>query len=595
MSREQVIRSISGVTAVYCLIFAPWFAWALHAQEGLTGDSDTRQTVNARVVFWDTGRPYKQGAAPSAAIEDKSRWTRVPIGTNEDYRFNGDCVVENEYVWLYLPAYENSPAVLWGKSSTADARRLTLYTYDAQGQRRNGPKGIKVLRNVGHEAVVEYGTGTQRDATHKVAYRVVAGMHWIEAKPIENAGGLGIDVKSQLVVVPSEFGEDFICDSLKQKSGAKVSIPRDNLVIGLDCDGNSVSVITYPSVDQAGDILIGSDKAVSNHGHPVFPSISAVNANFKGQSIFVGLLDDRDNWHFERIRRIYSSSGQYISDWKPPYQGRWRLTGRVRGRHRINDVTGDHFAFACSWSGTFEYLFMYLYARTEDTPADIVTPMDIYRETLGAGPSAYLLESDIRGGVQKSTKRTKHRDVCGTVNDLKDTWKDHLDRVKKDPNYISDLAEDAKAIMERLENRCNEYRTFVEALGEVCAAMEAKQGTAEYRQFASSIRKHHAELDKMKPTRYAYGCQVADEIERICREQPERLTTDRQRLDELAERVRAVAQFQEDSLKPYRRITAAISDLCLERRESGRDELKHYVTVIGRLCRQLLRNRDPEE
>ena len=75
----------------------------------------------------------------------------------------------------------------------------------------------------------------------------------------------------------------------------------------------------------------------------------------------------------------------------------------------------------------------------------------------------------------------------------------------------------------------------------------------------------------------------------------ERLTTDRQHLDELAERVRAVAQFQEDSLKPYRRITAAISDLCLERRETSRDDLKHYATVIGRLCRRLLRNRDPEE
>jgi len=163
---------------------------------------------------------------------------------------------------------------------------------------------------------------------------------------------------------------------------------------------------------------------------------------------------------------------------------------------------------------------MYLYARTEDTPADIVTPMDMYRETLGTGPSAYLLESDIRGGVQKSPNRTKHRDVCGTVNDMKDTWKNHLDRVEKDPNYISNLTEDAKAIVERLENRCNEYQTFVVALGEICAEMEAKQGTAELRQFAGSIRKHHAELDKMKPTRYAYGCQVADGIERICREQP---------------------------------------------------------------------------
>ncbi len=595
MSRKHAIPWSFGVTTVYSLILAPWFAWEVFAQGDFSEDNDKRQAINARVVVWDTGRPYMQGATPSVSLEDKSKWTRVAIGTNEDYRFHGDCVVENEHAWLYLPASENSPAVLSGKSRPGTTRRLTLYEYDAQGQRRNGPKHIRLLKNAGREAVVEYGTGTQRDAALKVAYRMVGGTHWVEAKPVENAGGLGVGIKSRLVVVPSEFGEDFICDSLKQKPGAKVSIPRDNLVIVPGGDGNSMSVITYPSIDQAGEILIGADEAISSRGQRVSPSVSAINTKFKGQSIFIGLLENQDTWHFERIGRIYSSSGQYISDWKPPYPGRWRLTGRVRGRYRINDVTGDHFAFACSWSGTFEYLFMYLYARTEDTPADIVTPMGIYRETLGVGRNAYLLESDVRGGVQKSPKRTKHRDVCGTVNDLKDTWNNHLDRFEKDPKYLSNLTEDAKAIMERLENRCNEYRSSVAALGDVCAEMEATQGTANYRQFASSIRKHHAELDKMKPTRFAYGCQIADEIERICREQPERLTTDRQHLDELAERVRAVAQFQEDSLKPYRRITAAISDLCLERRESSRDKLEHYVTVIGRLCRQLLRNRDPEE
>ncbi len=584
MSKQLAIRLFLGLTAIYCLILAPWFAWEILAQEDVSGDNDTRQTVNARVVVWDTGRPYKQGARSFVAIDDKSKWTRVPIGVDEAHEFNGDCVVENEHVRLYLPASENRSAVVWGKSGMGTAHRLTLNEYDMQSQRPSGPKHIKVSMNAGREAMVEYGTGTQRDTRLKVAYRMASGTRWVEAKPMENAGGLGIGIKSRLVVVPREFGEDFICDSSKQKPGARVSIPQGNLVIGLDGDGDFVGVITYPSIDQASDILIGVDDAVRE-----------ASARFKGQSIFVGLLDGRDNWHFERIRRIYSASGQYVSDWKQPYPGRWRLTGRVRGRYRTNDVTGDDFVFACSWSGTFEYLFMYLYARSEDAPAGITTPMDIYRETLGEGPNAYLLETDVREGVQERAKKTKHRDVCGTVNDLKETWKDHLDRVEKDPDYISNLTEDAKTIMERLENRCNEYRTFVVALGEVCAEMEAKQETAEFRQFASSIREHHAELVNMKPTRYVYGCQTADEIEGICREQPDRLATGRKHLDELAERVRAVAQFQEDSLKPYRRITAAISNLCLERRETRGDELKRYVTAIGRLCRQLLRNRDAEE
>lgn len=210
--------------AVYCLILAPCFAWEAPAQDDSSTGNDAKQAEGERVIVWDTMRPHRQGAAPSAPHDDRSGWTHVPIGTDEDYRFTGDCVVENEHIWLHLPASENSPAVLWGKSDTGTAPRLTLYEYDTQAQRRGGPKHIKVLVNAGHEAAVEYATQTQRNATLRVAYRMAGGKHWIEVKPIENAGGLGIGIKSRLVVVPSEFGEDFICDPLKEKPGTKVSL-----------------------------------------------------------------------------------------------------------------------------------------------------------------------------------------------------------------------------------------------------------------------------------------------------------------------------------------------------------------------------------
>jgi hypothetical protein len=237
---------------------------------------------------------------------------------------------------------------------------------------------------------------------------------------------------------------------------------------------------------------------------------------------------------------------------------------------------------------------MYMYAPTEDTRADIVTPLNVYRETLGEGPNAYLLETDGRRDVHKEATRTKHRDVCGTVNDLKATWKDHLDRVKDDPNYISDLTGDAKAIMGRLESRLNEYREFAAAVAGVYEQMKERQGSAEYERFARGVRGHCDQLERVKPTRYAYGCRTADEIERISKEEPERLRDDCSHLDKLAEEVRDTAQLQEDNLKEYRKITSRISNTCQERRE-GREELNRYVTVVGRLCRQILRNRDPEE
>ena len=49
------------------------------------------------------------------------------------------------------------------------------------------------------------------------------------------------------------------------------------------------------------------------------------------------------------------------------------------------DTAEADFTFTSPVSGKLEYLVMYLYDRTEETPKDISTPMDVYRETIGGG------------------------------------------------------------------------------------------------------------------------------------------------------------------------------------------------------------------
>ena len=299
MLRHQEIRSFSGAILICSLTLALPPARNVFAQENSSNAASAKQTASRGVIVWDTRRSYKGEDHEFAASEGESKWVRVPIDASNDHRFSGDCVVENEHLWLRLPASKNSAAFLWGKTGGPAPLGIALYEYDEEGRRSSGAKSIRILRNANHEAVVEYGVRTPRKRMVKVEYRVASGKHWIEAKPAENAGRLGIGVKSQLVIVPNEFGEDFICDSRKQKPGSMVSLPRDNLVIALNCDGNFMSVLTYPSIDQAGDVLIGSDQAVANHGQRVSPSVAAANAKFDGKSVFVGLLPHQDNWYCE--------------------------------------------------------------------------------------------------------------------------------------------------------------------------------------------------------------------------------------------------------------------------------------------------------
>jgi hypothetical protein len=486
-------------------------------------------------------------------------------------------------------------ALLQAKDRDGAPAAVAIRQYDNDGQRAKGPHAARVLANGNREAVIEFGTRAAEGKTVKVAYRLGADKHWVEAKPVENAGRVGVGVKSQLVIAPSRFGEDFICDSSKQQPGATIPLPHDNLAVVLNCDGDFMSVLTYPSLQQAGDVVIASDGPVNNHGRLVSPSVAEVNARFHGKSVFIGLLPHRGNWHFERINKVYSSSGQYISGWSPPYPGAWRLAGRVGGRYRTNDVLDGRFVFACSWSGAFEYLFMYLSAPTQDTPPNVATPMQVYAETLGAGPNAYLTDTEQPSAGRAAPRRTKHRDVCGTVNDLKETWKDYLVRIEKDPGYVPNLTADAKAIVERMESRLSEYRGLSEALAPLCAEMNAARGGAEFVEFARAVQACRQELEGVKAPRHLYARQVADQIEQIAREQPERLRTDRQHLDLLAEEVRSVASAQEGTLKQYRKIASRLSSLCQQKRGAEQQEWERYAAAIGKLCRKVLRNRDPEE
>jgi hypothetical protein len=112
---------------------------------------------------------------------------------------------------------------------------------------------------------------------------------------------------------------------------------------------------------------------------------------------------------------------------------------------------------------------------------------------------------------------------------------------------------------------------------------------------AAAVGNACEQLRAVKTIRPGEGFQIADQIARISREQPDRLRTDGDQLDKLAEQVRAAAQFREDRLKEYRAIAAATAQLCQAKWESDQPRLKELAGAVGRLCRTVLRNRDPEE
>ncbi|MCK4625286.1 MAG: hypothetical protein KAV00_08255, partial [Phycisphaerae bacterium] len=112
--------------------------------------------------------------------------------------------------------------------------------------------------------------------------------------------------------------------------------------------------------------------------------------------LIAAALNNLGNWHFEKVAKKIRKADKYTVAWKPKYPGLWRMVGCVgegdvhdfRFKHysfdvRVDDPEKDRFVFKSPATGWLEYVVVYLYDRTERTPKNISTPMDVYRESIG--------------------------------------------------------------------------------------------------------------------------------------------------------------------------------------------------------------------
>jgi hypothetical protein len=94
-------------------------------------------------------------------------------------------------------------------------------------------------------------------------------------------------------------------------------------------------------------------------------------------------------WKYPYERDVKGSPFRKGEAWWPMYPGKWRLVSRIAGKCRTTPVivTKDavgrkDLAYKPPASGPLEWVFIYLYDRTPDTPQDVYTPMDICREAI---------------------------------------------------------------------------------------------------------------------------------------------------------------------------------------------------------------------
>ncbi|MCK4625487.1 MAG: right-handed parallel beta-helix repeat-containing protein [Phycisphaerae bacterium] len=363
------------------------------------------------VKLWDVGEkhPWHNGFKPYAKQE---LWKQVPYGET-NHKFKGDAVIENEFFYLYFYRTITLHGKVDGKPRIWRNVLYKVYV-DPDGRRNYGhsqPKYFKIIKNTNQEIVVEHQGGKSVTTT----YRFPVGKPWFEVRGVKSATELGIHGKVRMGLAPVEGGNDFVVDSLRDPPG-RPNAPDGKMIL---CFYENITnpcmwVFTWTSPFKEAAPWFLNDSGPKGDTMWCSPGkwggleiprkwpgcITSSWAKFgKDGGVVLGALVYPNNWYRQQVGKPVKKGNVYTSKWKPPYPGRWRMTVRVAekkydqgfkydgktkfpAKYFSKDVYDGNFTFKSPMDGILDYVIMYMYDRTKDTPSDIQTPMDQYRWTV---------------------------------------------------------------------------------------------------------------------------------------------------------------------------------------------------------------------
>ncbi len=357
------------------------------------------------VIIWDTNQHYTGNQFPMGeAFANKASWTQVPYGTT-NYTFNGDAMIENEYFYLFLFSSTLDAVGVYAKYDGGNygvQQGAELYKVYDTGERDFGMGTLytKIQQNTPEEIIVEHaGIGANSGQPVVTTYHIPK-KPWIEVRPVSRANQQGMHMKSRLAnFLFQNINDDIILDGLKHGNFEENVYPSAGSIGEINFhrmrsssyydDQDFMYFLTFPPGTETNSLTYQG----IHYPDPFWEDVSdtpCIGANYAylGEKVVVGVLNFRDNWKREDVNQSITTGQTYTSIFTAPYAGKWRITGVFSDDDwnitdyfsEINVNTGDHFTFTSPRSGTLEYLVMYMFDRTADTPFNIITPMDVHKE-----------------------------------------------------------------------------------------------------------------------------------------------------------------------------------------------------------------------
>ena len=512
---------------------------------GAFGMSSTHRTEAAtNIIVWDTSARI----ASEADVSARSGWKAVPAEIfaleadpakaasdpgyyGREYNFKGDAVIENHSLaavfWsangrvvIYSKADATSPGGV--SSGTSNLGRKILEFVPSQSKTQ--PTSIsrcEILRNAGDELALEILFST-KGSTEMSAVFTFGKSEIVEIKPGEKMKSVSLFSQIPYAVVPGFIGDDLIFGPAEFASTNTLSIPADNLFLGLLKGENDMLVMTWPKGNQQMRLKLGEEQEGRR-------AVESVDFDTDGQSFYVAALGAPGIWHHQELKPAYLEKDVAIQ-WKRPFPAKWKTQLSEAG-------VKTTFAFRESkgtvWRGvpgsynypvwfdddnTFFHLSkkvppkgesLIYFLEGQDTPLSVSTPVEILKATLGRAMSDSILDTagrklrthHRRGGdgvhractcgcteaiqavFEAGEECTKKEQVAAALDDMIFFVQRHVERIDEYQRFADGMI---KFIREQ-ENSSPELKPFIENLGQIvqqipqeCSVQKENMKSAEY-------------------------------------------------------------------------------------------------------------------
>jgi len=280
----------------------------------------------ANTLIWDTISPLvdeldlqdraKWKAVPTDLLTlelDPSKATSDPAHYGREYRFKGDTVVENSRLIAVFRSKKGRVAV---QSKPGSSRNKVEFVPLRLRGKPATIADIGILQNTGNEAALEVSFSAGQTGDDVSAVFSFASSEIVGIKPDENMKGITLFSPIEYGVLPDFIADDLIFDPAEYPSTDTLSVPSENLFLGLLEGQSNMLVVTWPAGKQQMKLLLGDKE-------PKHRLIESLDFENDGKSIYLALLAAPGIWHKEELKPSYLEKDVAVT-WKRPFPAKWK-------------------------------------------------------------------------------------------------------------------------------------------------------------------------------------------------------------------------------------------------------------------------------